>query len=120
MAGGRGFGGRTGGAGRMGAMMCPATEPAGGGTCTPGRGDCMFGTRVCDCPNDTMTWSCWDPEDCPDTAPADMSACTTVGMQCEYGRGGCDCETGGWDCNGIPNGGMDGGGADSGGVDAGM
>jgi len=94
-----------------GQIMCPASEPMNGGTCTPGRGDCMFGTRMCDCDNDTNVWACWDPADCPATQPAEQAACTVVGMACEYeeaagsGQGGndsndCDCTATGWDCGG--------------------
>jgi hypothetical protein len=93
-----------GGGGEM--QMCPATEPTNGGECTPGRGDCMFGTRICDCIRDSNTWACWDPADCPATPPENESPCDVVGMECEYGGGGgpggddCDCEESGWDCGG--------------------
>jgi hypothetical protein len=95
-----------GGGGEM--QMCPATEPANGDECTPGRGDCMFGTRICDCIRDSNMWACWDPADCPATPPENESPCDVVGMECEYGGGGgpggggddCDCEESGWDCGG--------------------
>ena len=92
-------------------QMCPTAEPTNGSACTPGRGNCMFGTRVCDCDNDTDAWACWDPADCPATRPAEQAACDVVGMACEYGgqggpgQGGnnnddCDCTATGWDCGG--------------------
>lgn len=109
---GRGGAGRGGRGGGM--MMCPAAEPMSGATCTPGRGDCEFGTRTCDCIGDTMTWSCWDPADCPETPPADESACTAVGMECEYGQGECECETEGWNCDADVGGAGTGGGMDAG------
>jgi hypothetical protein len=97
--GGGGTGGFTGG------QACPSAEPANGGMCTPGPGDCMFGARICDCPGNTSTWVCWDPAtDCPATQPAERDACMLVGVECEYGQGpgGGDCECGemGWDCGG--------------------
>jgi hypothetical protein len=65
----------------------------------PARGDCEYGERVCDCPNDTQQWSCWNPADCPDSAPAELAACDTVGMECGYGGGlDCECTAIGWDC----------------------
>lgn len=103
--------------GGMMMQMCPATEPTNGGTCTPGRGDCEFGARICDCLRDGETWACWDPADCPAMPPADGSTCPLVGMECEYdnggggprGGGGCDCEDTGWDCGGDFGGQEDGG-----------
>ncbi|HEX6239679.1 MAG TPA: hypothetical protein VFZ61_02250 [Polyangiales bacterium] len=88
----------TGGGG--GAMqMCPASEPAQGSACTPARGDCDYGTRMCDCLNSSSTWSCFDPADCPASAPAEQAACDTVGMECEYDQGlDCECTSAGWDC----------------------
>jgi hypothetical protein len=101
------------GAGRGGAstaQVCPSAEPASGEACVSGRGDCMFGTKICDCPNDTSAWICWDPTtDCPATQPAERAACSIVGSQCEYaqpqgsGQGGsddCECTDVGWDCGG--------------------
>jgi hypothetical protein len=84
-------------------QMCPASEPTSGSACTEGRGDCMFGARVCDCTDDM--WSCWDPADCPTMPPDEDSPCDTLGMECPYDLGGgndgeCDCEDTGWDCNG--------------------
>ena len=97
----------TGGGGMM--QMCPATEPTNGAACTEGRGDCEFGTRICDCTDDV--WACWDPADCPAAPPTNGTACDPVGMECEYdddgggqGQGGgddCDCEDTGWDCGDI-------------------
>jgi hypothetical protein len=90
-----GAGGRT---GRQG-MTCPTEEPANGTTCTAARGTCMFGTRICDCIDDTSTWACWDPAECPAPAPAERAACSVVGMQCSYGRGAdCACTAEGWNC----------------------
>ncbi|HET6338016.1 MAG TPA: hypothetical protein VFG30_32565 [Polyangiales bacterium] len=70
----------------------------------------MFGTKICDCPNDTSVWLCWDPAtDCPATQPAEQSACSVVGIDCEFaqpqggGQGGsndCECTDTGWDCGG--------------------
>jgi hypothetical protein len=92
------------------AQVCPSAEPANGEACQSGRGDCMFGTKICDCPNDTSVWICWDPAtDCPATQPAEQSACSVVGIDCEYaqpqggGQGGgndCECTDTGWDCGG--------------------
>ena len=85
-------------------QMCPDTEPASGGACTEGRGDCEYGTRICDCNDDV--WACWDPADCPTMPPAEGSTCSPVGMECEYDQGGpggdgeCDCEDTGWECGG--------------------
>ena len=78
-------------------QMCPAAEPAGGSACEEGRGDCEFGSRICDCVDDL--WACWDPADCPATPPAVDSACNPVGMECPYGDGECECEDSGWDCD---------------------
>jgi hypothetical protein len=106
----------TGGGGQPQGQMCPAAEPENGDSCTPARGDCMFGTRVCDCINDTSMWVCWDPAtDCPATPPAQQDACELVGIDCEYDQGGqggeggqgnqfgqggndCECTDTGWDC----------------------
>lgn len=114
--GGAGVGGASAsGAGRGGnsgstAQVCPSAEPANGEACQSGRGDCMFGTKICDCPNDTSVWLCWDPAtDCPATQPAEQSACSVVGIDCEFaqpqggGQGGgndCECTDTGWDCGG--------------------
>jgi hypothetical protein len=98
---GRSADGFFGGGGRMGAtrMTCPMEEPANASACEPGRGNCMFGTRVCDCPSDTSTWVCWDPADCGTTVPAEQAACPVVGMTCSYGRdANCECSANGWDC----------------------
>jgi hypothetical protein len=114
--GGAGVGGRTGGAGSAGgagragnaAQVCPSAEPATGEVCVNGRGECTFGTRNCDCNNDSLTWVCWDPTtDCPATKPAEQAACSVVGVDCEFasdtgqgGNDGCECTDTGWDCGG--------------------
>jgi hypothetical protein len=93
-----------------GAQVCPPGAPATGEACVAGRGDCMYGTRICDCSNDTDVWLCWDPTtDCPATQPAEQAACPMLGIECEYDppqgsgqRGGndCECSDTGWDCGG--------------------
>ena len=80
-----------------GNQFCPPAEPAPGGACEEGRGQCMFGTRTCDCTDDV--WACWNPADCPATPPLENSMCPSVGMNCPYMGGSCTCETGGWDCS---------------------
>jgi hypothetical protein len=73
-------------------QMCPPEEPANASTCTPARGDCSYGDRICDCLRESMTWACWNPADCPNPAPAERAACDPVGMECSYGGGdSCDC-----------------------------
>jgi hypothetical protein len=97
------WGCNTGGGGMM--QVCPPAEPTNGSTCMPGRGDCEFGERICDCVNGTDTWACWHPDDCPANPPDEDSACPLVGMECPYDVGGnndeCDCEDTGWDCGGA-------------------
>jgi hypothetical protein len=83
-----------------GRQVCPATQPAGGETCTGGDGACPYGGTTCDCTQDTDTWSCWNPSDCPTAQPADDSACPTAGMLCELPNGDCECEATGWQCSG--------------------
>ena len=102
-----GSAGRDGGTGLPGQQVCPTAEPANGAACQPGRGDCMFGTKICDCLNESDTWVCWDPAtDCPTTQPAEQSACPTVGIECELpgaqgqGNDDCECTAVGWDCGG--------------------
>jgi hypothetical protein len=79
-----------------GNQFCPAAEPAPGGACEEGSGQCTFGTRICDCTDDV--WACWNPSDCPATAPLEDSMCPLTGMVCPFMGGNCTCETGGWDC----------------------
>jgi hypothetical protein len=80
-------------------QMCPMTEAEATGTCTPSRGNCPFGERVCDCSNETMSWACWAPSDCPTTVPAEQSECSVVGMSCSPARGdNCSCTAQGWNC----------------------
>lgn len=80
-------------------QMCPMTEAEATGSCTPARGNCPFGDRVCDCSSETMSWACWAPADCPTTVPAEQSACSTVGMSCAPARGdNCTCTAQGWNC----------------------
>lgn len=80
-----------------GNQFCPAAEPAPGGACEEGRGQCTFGTRTCDCTDDV--WACWNPADCPATPPVERSMCTTVGMVCPFEGGSCECEMRGWNCS---------------------
>jgi hypothetical protein len=95
---------RTGSAGsgsgiRGNAQMCPMTEAEATGSCTPTRGNCPFGDRVCDCSSETMAWACWAPSDCPTTVPAEQSECSVVGMSCSPARGdNCTCTAQGWNC----------------------
>ena len=80
-------------------QMCPMTEAEATGTCTPSRGNCPFGDRVCDCSSETMSWACWASSDCPTTVPAEQSACSVVGMSCSPARGdNCTCTAQGWNC----------------------
>lgn len=79
-------------------QMCPMTEAEATGSCTPARGSCTFGTRVCDCIEETMAWACWSPSDCPTAAPPERSACSVVGMTCEPAGSDCTCTAQGWDC----------------------
>lgn len=80
-------------------QMCPMTEAEATGSCTPARGNCPFGDRVCDCSSETMSWACWAPADCPTTVPAEQSECGTVGMSCAPARGdNCTCTAQGWNC----------------------
>jgi hypothetical protein len=84
-----------------GGQFCPAAEPASASTCEPGRGECMYGARICECLNDADTWACWDPADCPATQPAEQATCDPIGMECDYeaqGGNDCDCTDTGWDC----------------------
>jgi hypothetical protein len=93
-ASGRGSAGRG-----MTGQMCPMTEPGLGETCVAARGNCMFGTRVCDCITPGNTWACWDPGQCPTAVPAEQSSCPVVGMSCDPMRGeSCTCRDNGWDC----------------------
>jgi hypothetical protein len=87
------------GTGFWGGQMCPMTEAEATGACTPARGTCMFGTRVCDCSAETNMWACWAPEECPTSLPAERSTCSVVGMSCGLmGGADCDCTAAGWDC----------------------
>lgn len=105
---GLGSGGLGGGAGRginINRQMCPMTEPSAGETCMAAGGNCMFGTRICDCITPGDTWACWDPSECPTSVPAEQSSCPVVGMTCRVagstmGPGGnnCSCTATGWDC----------------------
>ena len=80
-------------------QMCPMTEAEATGSCTPARGSCPFGDRVCDCASDTMSWVCWAASDCPTSVPAERSSCGVVGMSCAPARGEtCRCRADGWDC----------------------
>ncbi len=100
--GGRGSAGMTGatpGRGGRGQMTCPAGEPATGGACMPGSGDCRYGSRMCDCLSESSTWVCWAMSDCPTVTPAEQSACPAVGISCDLAAGGeCECEDTGWNC----------------------
>jgi hypothetical protein len=89
------------------AQVCPAAQPANATACTPGRGDCDYGTTVtCDCPDQSKVWQCLDTKDCPAAAPAERAACTSVGLECEYRMAGaprqdateCECAANGWNC----------------------
>jgi hypothetical protein len=92
---GRGSAGR----GLFGGQTCPMTEAEATGSCTPARGTCTFGERVCDCDGTAMTWACWSPGDCPTSVPAEQSSCGVVGMTCSPTRGAnCRCTSTGWDC----------------------
>jgi len=83
-------------------QMCPMTEAEATGTCTPSRGNCPYGERVCDCVEGANTWACWAPSDCPTTVPAEQSACSVVGMSCSPQRGeNCRCTAEGWDCGNL-------------------
>lgn len=80
-------------------QMCPMTEAEATGSCTPARGNCPYGDRVCDCISDTMSWACWALSDCPTTVPAEQSECSVLGMSCSPARGeNCRCTAEGWDC----------------------
>jgi hypothetical protein len=103
-AAGRGASGRGGAGGRGGTtrgmmgQMCPMTEPSASESCMPAAGNCMFGTRICDCIAPGNTWACWDPSQCPTAVPAEQSSCPVVGMTCRPMRGNCTCRDTGWDC----------------------
>jgi hypothetical protein len=83
-------------------QMCPMTEAEATGSCTPSRGNCPFGDRVCDCVSDSMSWACWATSDCPTAVPAEQSACSVVGMSCSLSRNDtCRCTAEGWDCGNV-------------------
>ena len=87
------------------AQMCPAQAPEPGSRCMTVFGECPYGSdKICDCADETNTWSCWNPADCPMMPPENMSACDPVGMECEYDETmmDCDCTTEGWDCETDP------------------
>jgi hypothetical protein len=86
-------------------QMCPPQAPQPGSACMNVFGECPYGSdKICDCADDTDTWSCWNPADCPMTPPENMSACDPVGMECEYDDTmmECDCTSEGWDCDMDP------------------
>jgi len=98
-ASGRGRGTAGAGLGIFAGQMCPMTEAEATGSCTPARGTCMFGDRICDCITEAMAWACWSPSDCPTSVPAEQSSCGVVGMTCSPTRGtNCSCTATGWDC----------------------
>ncbi len=41
-----------------GGQFCPPAEPASASACENGDGMCTYGSRVCDCNNDSDTWAC--------------------------------------------------------------
>lgn len=115
-----------------GNQFCPPAEPAAGGTCDEGTGNCTYGARMCECTNEQ--WVCWDPKsDCPAAPPADRAMCSLEGVVCEYEGGSCNCRgSSGWRCGrgvmndvedaGVPQGGTPGtgtGGAGTAGSTAG-
>ena len=72
-----------------GNQFCPAAEPAVGGMCEGGDGECTYGARTCDC--DSSVWSCWNRSDCPTEVPPRGATCAIDGMICPFMGGTCEC-----------------------------